>query len=235
MAKTAERPVFYSFRRCPYAIRARLAVASSGVETELREILLRDKAPEFLEASPKGTVPVMVLPDGTVLEESLDVMQWALGLNDPENLLAADSGQRADMRVLVERCESEFKPHLDRFKYHVRYENVDPEAEREIASRYLWELQGRLKGQDYLFGDRISFADIGIAPFVRQFANSSRDWFEGQDWPDLLAWLRAFETSERFQSIMTKYPKWQNGDPLTIFGADQIADTTAQTVQTQEQ
>ena len=225
MPDTAKRPVFYSFRRCPYAIRTRLAVASSEVETELREVLLRDKAPEFLEASPKGTVPVMVLPDGTVLEESLDVMDWALGRNDPENLLSTEPELRRDMRSLVERCESEFKPHLDRFKYHVRYENVDPETEREIASRYLWELQSRLDGQAYLFGDRISFADIGIAPFVRQFANSSRVWFEEQDWPELQAWLRAFETSDRFQSIMSKYPKWQKGDPVTVFSAKQIAET----------
>ena len=214
------RPILYSFRRCPYAIRARLAIWSSGLETELREVMLRDKAEAFLTASPKGTVPVVVLPSGAVLEESLDVMDWALGQSDPESLLAPQVGTLADMRDLVARCESEFKPHLDRFKYHVRYEDVVQEEERELAAVYLTALQRRLKNAPYLFGDRISLADIGIAPFVRQFANSSRDWFEDQDWQELLAWLVAFEQSDRFAAIMPKYTKWMAGDPVILFGSD---------------
>nr|WP_325251210.1 glutathione S-transferase [Amylibacter sp.] len=205
-------PILYSFRRCPYAMRARLAVASSGLKTELREIVLRDKAPEFLAASPKGTVPVMIV-DGVVIEESLDVMRWALGQNDPEGLCYA--GEEAI--ELVKRCETDFKGHLDRFKYAVRYDDVDPEQERALASVFLRELEGRLAEQAYLFGDRIGFADIGIAPFVRQFANTDRAWFNGQDWPHLIRWLDDFVTSPRFLSIMTKYPKWQQGDGVTIF------------------
>lgn len=208
------RPIFYSFRRCPYAMRARLAVASSGLETELREILLRDKAPEFLAASPKGTVPVMVV-DGRVIEESLDVMIWALGQSDPEDLRYAG----ADAVQLVERCEAEFKGHLDRFKYAVRYDDVDPDAERALAATYLRELDGRLGKQAFLFGDRIGFGDIGIAPFVRQFANTDRAWFDGQDWRHLIRWLDDFLTSPRFLSIMTKFPKWQQGDGVTVFPA----------------
>ncbi|MBR9865440.1 MAG: glutathione S-transferase [Rhodobacteraceae bacterium] len=208
------RPILYSFRRCPYAMRARLSIASSGLQVELREILLRDKAPAFLAASPKGTVPVVVNGD-QVIEESLDVMEWALGQSDPEGLLYA--GPQA--RELVLRCESEFKGHLDRFKYAVRYEDVDPEEERKLASAYLRELDQRLEGQAYLFGERIGFADIGIAPFVRQFANTDRPWFDGQDWPNLIRWLDGFINSDRFQSIMTKYPKWKEGDSVTLFPA----------------
>ncbi|WP_083225464.1 glutathione S-transferase [Neptunicoccus sediminis] len=208
------RPILYSFRRCPYAMRARLSIAASGLQVELREILLRDKAAAFLAASPKGTVPVVVNGD-QVIEESLDVMEWALGQSDPENLLYAGS----QARELILRCEAEFKGHLDRFKYAVRYEDVDPETERKLASTYLLELNQRLDGQAYLFGDRIGMADIGIAPFVRQFANTDRAWFDGQDWPDLIRWLDGFIDSDRFQSIMTKYPKWEEGDPVTLFPA----------------
>ena len=205
-------PVLYSFRRCPYAMRARLALASSGVTVELREILLRDKAAAFLEASPKGTVPVLVAD--RVIEESLEVMDWALAQGDPEGLLYA--GDVA--RDLVVRCEAEFKGHLDRFKYAVRYEGVDREEERRLAAVYLWELDGMLAERDYLFGDRIGFADIGIAPFVRQFANADRGWFDGQGWAALRSWLERFEGSDRFAAIMEKYPKWEEGDDVVIFG-----------------
>lgn len=205
------RPVLYSFRRCPYAMRARLAVASSGVEVELREILLRDKAAAFLEASPKGTVPVLVGED--VIEESIEVMDWALAQSDPEGLLYGGTA----VRELVERCEVEFKGHLDRFKYAVRYEGVDPGEERKLASVYLRELDGLLVERKYLFGDRIGFADIGIAPFVRQFANTDRAWFDAQDWVHLRGWLDRFVQSDRFANIMTKYPKWEAGDAVTLF------------------
>lgn len=205
------KPILYSFRRCPYAMRARLAVASSGLSVELREILLRDKAAAFLEASPKGTVPVLVADE--VIEESIEVMDWALAQSDPEGMLYA--GDLA--RDLVVRCEAEFKGHLDRFKYAVRYEDVDPEEERKLASVYLRELDGLLADQDYLFGDKIGFADIGIAPFVRQFANTDRAWFNAQDWDRLRDWLDRFVQSDRFLSIMTKYPKWEDGDAVTVF------------------
>ena len=205
------RPILYSFRRCPYAMRARLAVASAGIEVELREIVLRDKAPAFLEASPKGTVPVLVAD--AVVEESIEVMDWALAQSDPEGLLYAGT----PARDLVERCEAEFKEHLDRFKYAVRYEDVDPEKERELASVYLRELDGRLADTDYLFGDKIGFADIGIAPFVRQFANTDRAWFNAQSWVHLRDWLDRFVESERFTGIMAKYPRWEEGDAVTVF------------------
>lgn len=216
----ADLPVLYSFRRCPYAMRARLAVASSGIAVELREILLRDKAAAFLEASPKGTVPVVVTD--RVIEESLDVMDWALAQADPEDLRYAGDAARE----LVVRCEAEFKGHLDRFKYAVRYEGVDREEERRLASVYLRALDRMLAGHDYLFGDRIGVADIGIAPFVRQFANTDRGWFDEQDWVALRGWLDRFVGSARFAAIMVKYPKWEPGDPATVFGGSEVLDAS---------
>lgn len=218
------RPVLYSFRRCPYAMRARLAIAACGPEVELREVILRDKAPEFLATSPTATVPCMRLPDGTVIDESLDIMIWATARNDPQGLRVPDRGTYAQMLDLVERCEDEFKGHLDRYKYASRYEDVDGTEQRAKASEYLIELDSLLDGSPFLFGARRSFADIGIAPFVRQFAHVDLDWFNAQDWPDLIRWLDDFKASEAFKSVMTKYPRWNAGDPVTLFPAEKSAD-----------
>ncbi|MFK5981183.1 MAG: glutathione S-transferase [Rhizobiaceae bacterium] len=212
----ADKPILYSFRRCPYAIRARLAIAASGVACELREIVLRDKAPEFLEASPKATVPVLV-DDGRVIEESLDIVFWALEHNDPENWLAPDIGTLEEMQSLIAEGDGPFKDHLDRYKYASRHEDVNSDDERDAAGMYLFKLDQLLSERAYLFGIRISLADMTLAPFVRQFANVDREWFDAQPWPNLLRWLTDFLESERFQSIMEKYPKWQVGDPLTVF------------------
>lgn len=219
MPDSDARPILYSFRRCPYAIRARLALAACGPQVELREVFLRDKAPEFLATSPSATVPCMRLPDGTVIDESLDIMIWATARHDPEGLRRPDTGSYEEILALVERCEDDFKPHLDRYKYASRYEDVDGTTERARASIYLRELEALLQGRAFLFGPRRSFADIGIAPFVRQFAHVDLDWFTAQDWPNLIRWLEAFKASEAFKSVMTKYPKWQAGDPVTLFPA----------------
>jgi len=201
-------------------MRARLAIASSGQACQLREIILRHKAPEFLAASPKGTVPVIVKPDGTVLEESLDIMFWALEENDPENWLSPDSADLSTMRDLIARCESEFKIHLDRYKYAGRYPDSTAEAERDLALKFLFELDEMLSGQKCLFGQQVSLADMAIAPFVRQFANVDRDWFGAQLWPDLQSWLTGFLDSQRFLAIMDKHSKWVNGDVVTMFPAN---------------
>lgn len=206
------RPILYSFRRCPYAIRARLAVASAGITVELREVLLRDKAPEFLAASPSGTVPCLVSDKG-VIDESLDVMQWALGCSDPEALLdMPDEGW-----ALIETIDGPFKTALDRYKYHTRHADVDPAQERAKAGAFLAALETHLDGQDWLFGDRPSIADLAILPFVRQFAFVDKAWFDAQPWPGLSAWLERFIASERFRSVFQKHPKWEAGDPVTLF------------------
>jgi len=198
-------PVLYSFRRCPYAMRARLALDVSGTAVEHREILLRDKPQAMLDASPKGTVPVLVLPDGAVLEESLDVMRWALVRHDPEHWLAPPD---ADMAALVEGCDGPFKHHLDRYKYAARYEDADARTHRDAALDYLKSLDARLRSSPQLFGAEMSMADAAIFPFVRQFANTDRDWFDALDLPGLQPWLEAHLASARFARIMKKYPLW---------------------------
>jgi len=201
---TRARPILYSFRRCPYAMRARMALAVSGIDIEHREVLLRDKPPAMLHASPKGTVPVVVLPDGHVVDESLDIMRWALGQNDPEDWLAPGSAAFD----LIARSDGPFKHDLDRYKYPNRYDNVDALQHRQSGSEFLAELDQKLMGQAQLFGSQISVADIAIFPFARQFANHDRDWFDAQDWPRLQAWLAAHLASPLFDTIMKKYDMW---------------------------
>lgn len=204
--------ILYSFRRCPYAMRARLAIASAGLRPEHREIVLRDKAPEFLAASPKGTVPVVV--DGErVIEQSLDVMRWALAQHDPESLLDMDDSANA----LIAQCDSSFKEALDRTKYSARY-GSDPDRERAKAQIFLDVLGARLDQQAFLSGARIGFADLAIFPFIRQFAHIERARFDADAPESLRHWLDHFLHSERFASIMQKYPKWEAGAPLLWFG-----------------
>ncbi len=215
-----ELPVLYSFRRCPYAMRARLALASSGLSVSLREVVLRDKPPEMIAASPKATVPVLVLPEGDVLEESLDVMNWALGRSDPENWLGGDRGE---IDELVTQNDGPFKHHLDRYKYENRYDGAVAEEHRTEAALILRELDKRLSNSDWLCGANATFADYAILPFVRQFANTDRAWFDVQDWNHLLAWLERFLASERFKSVMEKYPQWSAGDPEPVFPAAKVS------------
>ncbi len=195
--------VLYSFRRCPYAMRARMALSVSGVQYEHREVVLREKPPEMLEVSPKGTVPVLVTGEGEVLEESLDIMRWALGRNDPENWLA-----RQDPELLAAN-DGPFKHHLDRYKYSTRYDDVDPEEHGAKAVEYLRVLDDRLANSPFLSGDRRGFADIAIFPFVRQFANADRAWFEAQDLPHVAEWLEGLVKSDLFLGVMTKFEQWQ--------------------------
>lgn len=206
-----KRHILYSFRRCPYAMRARMAIAASGVGVELREVVLRDKPAEMLEASPKGTVPVLVLADGHVIDESLDIMRWALGQNDPENWLADDDAE------LITVNDGPFKAALDRYKYPHRYDIVDAEPYRMEGWNILLNLNERLAEQAYLAGGQPGFADIAIFPFVRQFAATDPLWFNEQDAIALHRWLGALTTSPLFEIIMRRAPKWQSGDAETIF------------------
>ena len=205
-------PILYSFRRCPYAMRARLAIQSAGVDVELREILLRDKAPEFLATSPSATVPCLAF-DNVVIDESRDIMLWALRKNDPEGWL----NMPAEGHDIVDVIEGPFKTALDRYKYSTRYDDADKQDERSKASSHLKDLNDRLDNQLWLFGDAPSFADMATLPFVRQFANTDKSWFDDQDWTGLSTWLENFLGSERLKSIMIKYPTWKDGDPITVF------------------
>jgi len=208
-------PILYSFRRCPYAMRARMALWVSGQDVELREVKLANKPPELAEASAKATVPVLVLDDGNVIDESIAVMRWALGENDPEGWLAGDDVD------LIATNDGAFKHHLDRYKYPNRYVDepnhgtVDHRAE---GLAILKQLDARLAENEQLNGDRISMADIALFPFIRQFANTDRAWFDAQDLPHLQAWLQQHLDSELFKAIMPKFVPWQAGDEPIAFG-----------------
>lgn len=212
-------PVLYSFRRCPYAMRARLALAVSGQPHELREVLLKSKPAALLAASPKGTVPVLVLPDGKVIAESLDIMQWALAHNDPQQWLAPPAGSREDIDALIAANDGSFKQQLDRYKYPNRYpQECRGDApgfalrQRGEAAAWLAQLDARL-GQGWLLGTQASLADMAVLPFVRQFAHTDPVWFAAQAWPRLQAWLAAFETSELYVRVMDKHAPWKSPDP----------------------
>jgi len=199
-------PILYSFRRCPYAMRARMALLVSGTVCELREVLLRDKPAELIAASPKATVPVLVLPEGRVIDESLDVMRWALARHDPEGWLDGDD------RVLIATYDGAFKHHLDRAKYPQRYDDdaVDHRAE---ALAMLVELDRRLASRAYLCGDRRTLSDAAIMPFVRQFAAIDRAWFDAQPLPAVHRWLAALIASPLFEQTMRAFPRWSAGQP----------------------
>jgi len=204
-------PILYSFRRCPYAMRARMAVAVSGVHVELREIVLRAKPPEMLEASPKGTVPVLLLPDGRVLEESLDIMRWALAQSDPMGWLAHDD------QNLILANDGPFKQALDHYKYPHRYGLTDGIAHRDAALAHLADLNDQLAAALYLGGVQPAFTDIALFPFVRQFAATDAEWFAALPLPALQKWLAALVGSDLFIQIMTRYPAWNAGDPPVLF------------------
>lgn len=205
-------PVLWSFRRCPYAMRARLAIDVSGQSVALREVVLRDKPAAFLAVSPSATVPCLDLAD-RVIDESLDIMRWALARYDPDGWLTLPSEGDA----LIEQNDGPFKLALDQYKYSVRHPEVDMVEARGRAARFVTELEVRLSGRDALFGRDQSLADMAILPFVRQFAHVDLEWFHAQPWPSVIAWLEAFKASARFKSIMGKYPAWRPGDAERVF------------------
>lgn len=195
-------PILYSFRRCPYAMRARMSIVREAYEVELREVVLRDRPEHMMEISPKGTVPVLLLSDGTVIEESLEIMQHVLGWELSE-----------EEAHWVERNDEEFKFHLDRYKYPNRYDDVDKVEHRTLASAYLSDLDVRL-GEGPAFVAQLNDA---LFPFVRQFANHDRDWFDAQPWANVHVWLVKHLESEEFKRCMKKEKQWVEGNAVVGF------------------
>jgi len=208
--------VLYSFRRCPYAMRARLAIVAAQCEVELREVELRNKPESLLLVSPKGTVPVLVLDNGQVLDESLDIMSWALQQNDPEYWL--ETAWLKDAKTLIQWNDGEFKYYLDRYKYADRYPDFSALEYRRQAERFLAELEPRLHQNAYLCGNHFSLADAAILPFIRQFAAVDSVWFASAPYPFIQQWLNKFVNSKRFIAVMTKYEPWKPDDSPIKFG-----------------
>ena len=197
-------PILYSFRRCPFAIRARLALAYAGIAVEIREVALKNKPEQLLAISPKGTVPVLQLTDGSVLEESLDIMHWALAQQDSEHWLAFSK----DAETLIKWNDGGFKYYLDRYKYADRYPEFSQAYYRQKAEAFLAELENRLQNSPYLCGDHFSLADAAIFPFIRQFANVDVDWFKSSSYQALNNWLNTLLTTDLFESVMSNNLPW---------------------------
>ena len=211
-----ELPILYSFRRCPYAMRARMALVASGAVVELREVLLKAKPPELLAASPKATVPVLVLSDGRVVEESLDVMQWALERSDPLSWL---EGAALDSEWISE-CDSDFKHWLDRYKYAERYPEHTADEYRNNAEVFIQKLEDRLSVSDWMGGEAAHAVDVALFPFIRQLAGVDPSWWQSAPYPSVRRWLENWLNSALFSAIMVKYPRWESGGAGERFPPD---------------
>lgn len=201
-------PVLYSYRRCPYAMRARMGLFLAGIQVEQREIVFWDKPAEMLLTSPKGTVPVLVLPDGEVIDESRDILRWALEQTN-SSLLPQEEEVLAQMQQWIDENDEQFKYWLDRYKYAGDYPEQSQAAYREEGERFLQKLNEQFEQACYVLGDSLSMADIAIFPFVRQFANVDKAWFAQADYPALKRWLDGHLNSHYFKAVMKNRPVWQ--------------------------
>ena len=196
--------LLFSFRRCPYAMRARMALRYSGVALRIVEVSLKAKPAEMLALSPKGTVPVLCV-GGQVIDESLAIMHWALAQNDPEDwLLEADPAAQRLMAQLIGENDQAFKVYLNRYKYAERYPEQPMENYRAEGEVFLRQLEGLLAQRDYLLADHLSLADVALMPFIRQFAHVDREWFATTPYPRLQQWLQRFLAAPLFTAVMAK-------------------------------
>lgn len=208
-------PILYSFRRCPYAIRSRMAIAVSQQQVELREVDLKRKPPELLACSPKATVPVLQIDKQNILEESLDIMHWALHINDPLDWLAFN--KNALTEKLVDENDNEFKQYLDRYKYADRFPDNSLEYHQQQACTFPNRLEILLQENRYLLSNQPTLADVAIFPFIRQFAFVDKKWFDQMPWKLLQHWLDRFLNDPLFDLVMKKNQPWQATSQLKIF------------------
>jgi len=218
---TESRAVLYSFRRCPFAMRARLAIDIAQRPCELREVVLAAKPAALLQASPKGTVPVWVDAQAGVIDQSLDIMRHVLAQGSCVSHLPSSDPDHV-MHAWVQTCDGEFKHHLDRYKYASRY--ATPAAEesmslhhRECAAAFIRTLDAQLRTTEHLAGEAQGWPDLAIAPFIRQFRLADAQWFDQQPWPGVHTWLQRFLDDPRFARIMQKFPPWREGEPGVPF------------------
>jgi len=198
-------PILYSFRRCPYAMRARMALYYSKINYEHREILLRNRPEKLYQLSPKGTVPVLELPSGDVIDESFDIMKWALSMNDPEMWFDKNKEEQLN---LIKLNDNKFKKWLDKYKYHVRFPEYPLEYYRKECEKILDIYEYRLKDKSFFFGPTISLADVAIMPFIRQFSNVDIGYFNNR-FTFLSKWKLSFTSLEIFSKMMNKFEVWE--------------------------
>ncbi len=205
-------PILYSFRRCPYAMRARMAILLNNITVELREVVLRDKPPSLLCYSPKGTVPVLV-DNGSVVDESREIIDWSIAESKAPVISPATEQQQR----LIDHNDNVFKSHLDKYKYFDRHPQYPQSHYREQGEQFLAQLEEKLSNQPYLFGQHISYADIAIFPFIRQFAGVENGWLAASRYRQVKRWLDGFLQSEAFKQTMKKFAKWQENDEAIFF------------------
>jgi len=194
-----------------------MALHYAGIAYEMREVLLGNKPAAMLHASAKGTVPVLCLPDGQVLDESVDVMFWALGQSDPDGWLPVE--QKSEITDLIRENDFEFKTHLDHYKYWERYPPHPQSHYRDQAEKFLHKLEQKLSANNFLLGENPGMADIAIFPFIRQFAFVDKAWFDQLPYSRLQSWLQGFLESSLFNEVMQKFPPWQLGDTPEVVAA----------------
>lgn len=193
-------------------MRARMALLSADIKTELREVDLRNKPSQMLQVSPKATVPVLVLTDGSILEESLDIMKWSLAISDPNDwLLNLNKQQLNFTNKIIDENDSEFKKNLDQYKYADRFPELNKQETRFKGEAFLVKLDSRLQQSNYLNGSQLSFLDVAVFPFVRQFAYVDKEWFDASKYTYLQKWLQTLLDSDLFNVVMKKVPAWENG------------------------
>ena len=219
MPNESDLPILYSLRRCPYAMRGRMGIALSKQQVLLREIVTKDKPSELLASSPKGTVPVLVLPDGQIIEQSLDVMNWALQQNDPQNLLRSSNPTLSQqVHQLIKVNDDEFIGHLEKYRASVRYRNIDKEQRRQDCEGFISKLEALLTDQAYFFGETPSLADFAVMPFVSQFVRVEKKWFVQSEYQNVGRWLRAHLESKLYTQVMKQYPLWNETKQDCLFG-----------------
>jgi glutathione S-transferase len=208
-------PILYTFRRCPYAMRARLAIKASRVIVEIREVKLKNKPEELLNISPKATVPVLYISSKKIIEESLDIMKWALEINDPLKLLKQEKLNRIEVHNTFNKLENDFKQNLDRYKYSSRFDQPNPELYRDKNLKILNEFNNLLQHNKGIYSSHLSLLDYAIFPFVRQFRNVNSVWFDSLELKFLKSWLYELIDSDEFSSIMKKNLIWEpNQKPI---------------------
>ena len=208
-------PILYTFRRCPYAMRARLAIKASRVIVEIREVKLKNKPEELLNISPKATVPVLYISSKKIIEESLDIMKWALEINDPLKLLKQEKLNRIEVHNTLNKLENDFKQNLDRYKYSSRFDQPNPELYRDKNLKILNEFNNLLQHNKGIYSSHLSLLDYAIFPFVRQFRNVNSVWFDSLELKFLKSWLYELIDSDEFSSIMKKNLIWEpNQKPI---------------------
>ncbi|CDT88770.1 Putative glutathione S-transferase [Vibrio coralliirubri] len=218
MPNESDLPILYSLRRCPYAMRGRMGIALSQQKVLLREIVTKDKPSELLASSPKGTVPVLVLPNGQVIEQSLDVMNWALQQNDPQDLLRSSNPELSkQVQQLIKTNDEEFIGHLEKYRASVRYRNIDVEQRRQACETFISQLEARLTDRPYFFGETPSLADFAVMPFVSQFVRVEKKWFVKSEYQNVGRWLRAHLESKLYTQVMKQYPLWNETKQDCLF------------------